>query len=482
MLNQVHFFGDRQMRSRKISELENYEEILAVIKTGNPQAVIATLYNSLTSNDELMATDEKGKTLLAIIKEAKLDFNQKQPLFRDIKGTLLESLIGNNIDNTYYPFDKLDLILRLGADPNHIIDEQKETALHRYVTQNNIQAKGLKLFIDFGGDFDKKNSEGKSPLDMAPKHVADFIRQYQMKKSNKTLIKAVGKWRQKTELARIKKKPLPPVSLPLKNAQAPVANPPDPALAKQWIAMHKTQEQGLAKQVVSSIQHIPHEHFLFGLKCAVNKFNRYLLSLPKDKREYILALHSDKSKSDHWVAKLAEKYLLFPPKLIIATIEINGFKCDDKTFNLQHIVLIDASYSGNDVKNQLNGYTKALAKNQALINLQLHYILPFISEPAALRLSQFDNVIIHTQEQIPGFNLKETLFAGKTATYFDHKVPVSGTSTIEAIGEGKLIGNKPGVLFVKQQTPPYKQKPTSASDNAKETPQIKEDTKSFTKK
>jgi hypothetical protein len=109
------------------------------------------------------------------------------------------------------------------------------------------------------------------------------------------------------------------------------------------------------------------------------KFNRYLLSLPKEKRKYIIAV-SLPDKSYRWVAKLAEKYLQIAPVEIIDFNSLyNEYKPED---SIRHIVIIDdASYSGNQSDAQLKAHRdKGLVQNNNLINLQFHCMIPFMTD------------------------------------------------------------------------------------------------------
>lgn len=174
--------------------------------------------------------------------------------------------------------------------------------------------------------------------------------------------------------------------------------------------------------------------------------------MPKEKRNYLLLLHYDKEKSNPWVSKLAEKYLAFPPAEISYTWDKR-----DSTLDFQHIVFFDdASYSGNHLISLLQDYSRFVEVCNQFSHLQFHLILPFATARSLARFKPY-NVMVHTNETIPAFNVADTCFKGQTATYFDHKIPCSGISTIECIEGGKLInGEESGISFVELIEPPYK--------------------------
>lgn len=274
-------------------------------------------------------------------------------------------------------------------------------------------------------------------------------------KKDNAAIKIQRRWRS-TKKIESKQVELSHDNLPLVPRKPLRSNPPDEKKMKLWVEKHKLEDRDTAEKVTHSIQHITFDHFLFGLKMAVKKFNRYLNSLPADKRNYVLLVDSPKDKSNPWVTKLAQQFLALPPALIMRSEELPIFYFNPPK-DIDHIVFFDdASYSGNLLyKTQDTFYNTILAKNSKCTNLQLHLIVPFTTERARERFRDFPT-LLYTQEVIPSFKIKGTFFKGETATYFDHKIPVY-LSTIECIENGKLItGEISGVSFIEPMTPPYK--------------------------
>ena len=61
--------------------------------------------------------------------------------------------------------DVIKLLLHEGADVNRQTDGCKETPLHRAARDNKTEA--VRLLLDNGADINLKNSENKTPLDVA---------------------------------------------------------------------------------------------------------------------------------------------------------------------------------------------------------------------------------------------------------------------------------------------------------------------------
>lgn len=72
-------------------------------------------------------------------------------------------------------------------------------------------------------------------------------------------------------------------NLPVSPKKPLLSNPPNAEKMKLWIEKHKDADRKTAEEVAHSIQHITFDHFLFGLKMAVRKFNLHLHSLPEEK-------------------------------------------------------------------------------------------------------------------------------------------------------------------------------------------------------
>jgi len=448
------------MKARKlITELYNHEEILSAIEKGDCQILLFHL-QSLEALDHV---DAKGKSLLAIIQESSIDINESIPV-EYANGVIIPQtpLQGLFLIRSQNPVEKLQLLLTLGANVNNVLNSKGNSLLHTYVQRENVHPTILKMFLSAGGDFLKKNAEGKTPIDLAPKGIAIYIKKLLagQDKKQQDAIKIQRQWRlhsaKKTEI-----KSHSPVELkhPLLNrtAEEPKENPPDEEKMQQWVDAHDEEHKETARKVAKAVRYISPKHFLFGLKMATKKFNKYLSSLPEADRNYVLVIDRREDKSGWWATKLAEKHLAFPPKNIITTEEIFSFTPSE---DCRHMVLIDdASYSGNFFVDFLTKFReKAVIENKSLINLQLHLVLPFVGEEAQERFKQF-SVMIHCQETIPNFNVPGTIFTAKTATYPAHKNPESTLSTIEAIDKGTSVdGKETGIQFVAHVEPPYKKK------------------------
>lgn len=446
------------MKTRKlITELYQYEKILAAIKDRDLQSLI----HYICSPEKLGYVDAKGKSLLQIIQDASFDINKSIPYEYNDDLTIHQTPLQYHMSAPGFSLEMLKVLQRLGANFNHIIDSKGNSVLHRYVKGNDIEAPVLQILFSAGGDFLMKNKENKTPIDLASREIAIYIKKMldTQPKEHITAIMLQRKWRLHSAKKKyLDEKPADTVTLshPLLNriAETPKENPPDEKKMQQWINAHDDKHKETAKKVVAAVQYIPHGHFLFGLKMATKKFNEYLLSLPKTNRNYILAVDYRDDKSSWWVTKLAEKYLIFPPKKIITTNEIRDFKPSDDTC---HMVLFDdLSYSGNFYTGFLSAWNNVSRSNKTLFNVQFHLVIPFVSEEAQARLKEF-NVVLHSQERVPNFNVPGTLFSAKTATYPAHKNPDTTCSTIKAIEEGISVdGKETGIAFAEKVIPPYK--------------------------
>ena len=290
-----------------------------------------------------------------------------------------------------------------------------------------------------GGDYFKKNNQGIAPIELAAEHVVTFINQLiaTRDEEKQSIIKMQRKQRlhlqKKLESKSIAKPSVKLIHQLLSDEiKTPAPNPPNKEKMQAWINKHDEKDQKIATQVMTAVQHISHEHFLFGLKMAIKKFNKYLLSLPEANRNYIILVDPRADKSDRWVTKLTENYLCIPPSEIITTDKMVTLEPNK---NYHHMVCFDdASYSGNFLHGFLNCIRdKIMPLNNQLMNLQLHFVIPFMTKRSWLRLQSFNDVIIHTQETIPSFNMPETKLRGHTATYFDHKIPEEDISAIGCI-------------------------------------------------
>lgn len=249
----------------------------------------------------------------------------------------------------------------------------------------------------------------------------------------------------------------------------PKSNPPQADKIEAWVKMHDWDRQLLARSVASVIHHVSFPHFQFGLKMAIKKFNRHLSSLPIAQQAYGIILDDRPGKSCCWVTKLAEKYLATPPIEILPQSSVATMTNISIAYHehastyvpptaMKHLVLIDdASYSGGLLSGFLKWYYQIFCvANPAQLNVQLHLIVPFMSTEAKARLTQLGNVLIHSQETLRSFQLKGTAFSGTTASYFDHKIPEGGSSTIQCIADGRLLDNRRGIRFIELCKPPYK--------------------------
>lgn len=421
-----------------------------------------TLLNQLLAlsklpNDFDLIDDNTGKTLRELIHESSINFSIKYPvkyLWGEINITPIQSVFAALQKGCVPNLPLLRLILLLGANVNQPIDENENTVLHQCILEDDHPL-AIKELIRAGGDIYKKNAQGKSPLDLADALTAKYLLECnnEFNATYNAAIKIQRQWRSTKKLVA-ESIELNHKSLPLSPKKPLRSNPPNAEKMNLWIEKHKDTDKPIAQEVAQSIQHITFDHFMFGLKMAVKKFNLYLHSLPENKRNYVLLVDSRKDKSGPWVTKLAQHFLAFPPGIIISIEELEKF---EPSIDLSHLAFFDdASYSGNLLyKTQDAFYTSILAKNTKCMNLKVHLIVPFTTVRARERFSAFPT-LLHTQEIIPSFKIKGTFFKGETATYFDHKIAVD-ISSIECIENGKLITGEPsGVCFVEPVIPPYK--------------------------
>jgi hypothetical protein len=451
-----------------ISELPAHKAILQAIENNDCNQLL----RHLGSLSDLQAIDSKGESLLTKIKKSSIDINQKALVQCDLGAFNLSPLTTLffmqliSSDTTIPPIERLRILLALGANVNEEVFSKGNTFLHEYLARPNAHPVILRELFFAKSDFFKKNDEGKTPLDVANKQTAIFINRLFTAQTSekKSAIKIQRQWRLHSQKKLLLSKPSVSLIHPLLNreAKAPAPNPPNIEKIQQWVNKHDDKDKETAQKVIRSVQYIPHAHFLFGLKMAIKKFNRYLLSLPEPNRNYVLMLDDREDKSCWWVTKLAERYLAIPPSKIVTFSEMSQFKPNENWCPI--VYLDDASYSGNFLHSLLRFYERELRRNpQLLMNTEFHLIIPFVTEKTSLRIKFYDDlhITLHTQEEMPKFNIPGTLFrsgfSAETATYFDHKIPDSEYSTIEYVTDGILVnGKESGVRFVEPVTPPYK--------------------------
>ncbi|WP_454782600.1 phosphoribosyltransferase-like protein [Legionella sp. WA2022007384] len=445
---------------KKLSEISIHKKILKAIEEGNVEELTFLLIGLDFENVLNYVTDENDKSLHMLIQESTIPerINKQCKIHFAKEVTPLQKMFLINEGQTHPPFRELSLLLKLGADVNQHIDQQGNTFLHEYVRRHVVHPIIVTRFYLGGGDFFKKNNLGEAPIDQMAVHEVRFLNRLIQTQDRRyhaaTLIQR--QWRLNQQ-----KKQIPPTMPPfehpllLKPVQEPVFNPLQIEQTEAWIEQHSEQDREVARKVIDSIQHISYHHFLFGLKNTIRKFNEFLLSLPEFDRNYVLVIDGRTDKSNLWVTKLAEKYLAIAPKEIVKMTDLVHFV---PGADLQHLVIIDdASYSGNFFFHFLMDYNnKIMVQNNQLMNLKFHLVIPFTTDESRL-IFQKHGALVHTQETLPIFSVKGTCFRGKTATFFDHKIP-SSISTIECIESGKLItGEESEVRFVTPFLSPYKQ-------------------------
>ncbi|MCE0724243.1 MULTISPECIES: hypothetical protein [Legionella] len=446
-----------EIKEKKIADLYGYKKILMAIEEGDIESLIYLLVGFNLEEIIDCCTDD-GKSLQMLIKESTIPIRINERYIDHFKSRLtpLQKIFKICEGQTHPPFQLLHVLLQLGANVNKEVDEEGNTFLHEYVSLHIIHPKiATQLFLA-GGDFFKKNHRGEMPFDRMAEHEVRFIHNL-IQMHDKEYHAASIIQRQWRSLSSKKQAPvtIPPFEHPLlkKPVKLPFFNPPQVERMEAWVEHHHVMDRVVAREVIDSIQHISHRHFMFALKQAIHKLNKYLYSLPESNRNYVLLLDDRLDKSNLWVTKLAKPYLAFAPKDFVTMSELTSF---NPGLDVLHLIAIDdASYTGNFfVHFFMDYYNKTLIQNNRLMNLKCHLVLPFTTNESRLRLKKYD-VIVHTQETLPIFSVKGTKFSGKTATFFDHKVPCS-QSTIECISKGTLITGESGPMFIESIVPPYK--------------------------
>ena len=425
-------------------------EVIEAIETNNCFRLLAIL-----GVDDCLDSihEESGKTVRKLIEESGMDFSGKNRIkyaWGELELTPLESvfIICNPEDKSDIPnLGLLDVILALGADVNREIDEERDTILHRCV-RDEVHPLALRRLLKGGGDLARVNRSGLTPLDLADELTKEYLLEIERNIIHSRTIKIQRMWRSKRYEHTIP-------SIDYSNIYVKSV-PPNKEGLREWISKHEPNQIETAKRVASSIQHISFPRFIFGLKMAIEKFNKYLSSLPPSEREFIVLVDSRVLKSGPWVTRLSIPYLKYEYHAVIDTEEINTYEPPPHIHHM--IILDDASYTGNLLyETQRKFYGPFLGLNRRYMNLQLHIVIPFTTQRARDRFKEFPS-IIHTRELIPKFDRSGTTFIGHTATYFDHKVP-SEPSTIGCIENGNLVdGRLSGIQFVERVIPPYKRK------------------------
>ena len=251
---------------------------------------------------------------------------------------------------------------------------------------------------------------------------------------------------------------------------------------EDWITAHRPELQGAARLIAENINYIDEYEFEKQLKETVDEFNADI----GDKKYFVLLLtNANRRKSAEWVYALAkEKGLKMPAQewysfyekdkpdytAIIAALKAAGIN--------DILILDDASFSGGQVRGQVNSLNSAAAQ---LPGLTVHVALPFITGSAKLHIMDADtknikvvfgkHAIMPTIDDIFAGRQEEALkYFGqkgkksadisdyvKTLTYFQHKVP-DEYSTFQRITQGTPISSRKGAVveFINPTTPaPY---------------------------
>ncbi|MBF0522532.1 MAG: hypothetical protein HQL24_05680 [Candidatus Omnitrophica bacterium] len=259
---------------------------------------------------------------------------------------------------------------------------------------------------------------------------------------------------------------------PTTTVQRPVVdNLIDVEKAKKWVAAQGTPEiRELAQFLLDHVTHVSQKEFEAALQETVDDFNKKMGDKPY---AFVILRPSWKGdRSEFWTYQLALEKGLKPAKYIIKTEEDLSIFVQRDLRNVNDIVFMDdAAYSGGQILAKRNRFlfnSKALNFN----NLNMHFVMPFMSSYAKNKLLSQPHVFIYKHHSIPTlseifssdvgkkqkrvFDSLGKRFAGLTLTYFQHKVP-DYFSAFQWLFEGVVVKekSKAQIKFIPETIPPY---------------------------
>lgn len=259
-------------------------------------------------------------------------------------------------------------------------------------------------------------------------------------------------------------------SFPLDPAPSqPYSIPINKEDAKAWIEAHTNSIKPLAAKFIANVRYISFERFCRQLRQSVKSFDNYLMQLPENERKYAIVIPSSKLvSSNKWVSSLALPFFENRPQDVILSDGLAEFQIAHP--EVKRFVLIDdAAYSGK----QLSALISRLGGDA---ETKLHAIVPFSTTKGARRVAYEAWISDHQKMfsieelcKLGVFNesdkciLEEATghydhgdLAGRTLTYFDHKVADELSTFNGQIEWGNLLEWGCPVRFVPEFHSPYK--------------------------
>lgn len=238
--------------------------------------------------------------------------------------------------------------------------------------------------------------------------------------------------------------------------------PLDPLQAKEWVQRHPPEFQATASEVAKAVHYISFDRFIKNLRRTVEDFNRYLLSLPKDNRGYVLLISSANGvgfakKSGAWVASIALPHLKVLPLAIVTDNGTDDHKL--KTIPCDKVLVIDdASYSGTQLGEMVGCFQLHMNAMGLKNKYQIHIAVAFMTKGAYEKLELVQEVYqitlkVHQHCLLPSLHHQlteraievleelrsiDTKQPSKTLTYFAHKVP-DHVSSLQAVADGTTL-------------------------------------------
>jgi len=479
----------------KLLNLDDGKELLDYIDQAQWGKIFSFFYSFFHDREQyLVAEDPNGKTILQRLinikegahKEIQLSFGTRvrtiPPFWRALEKVCLD---------TRPIREEVMFFLKLGIDVNRQYSHHKEgySALHIFLieyhfTKKPIDTITLKELIMAGGDIYLKDKKGTRPIDLVKDpRLKDFmescynknkrkisdeekaaiplqraIRVHAYRNANKKSCSHGFFPRRRIENIKsfFPKFTHPDLTLDIEPQTG--NNAIDPEVAKLWVADHEESQRPLAQKVIDNIYYVSYEHFAnSGLRVAVEQFNEYIMSLPEQQRDYTVYLFSERYKSNPWVTRHAFDFCAHIP---VEYIQSNEIYTKEVEPHVRHLVIFeDHSLSGNALMRLFEKWDEIINKNLSLLNLEIHVVVPFLTQKALEGLKQC-SVRVYYSQIIPAFDIVGTEYRNPaTLMYTQWKVPDTRLSTAPCLGKDSVrVDGKPSsVHLVPETNPVYKE-------------------------
>ncbi|MEI8366534.1 MAG: hypothetical protein WCF65_08990 [Parachlamydiaceae bacterium] len=259
------------------------------------------------------------------------------------------------------------------------------------------------------------------------------------------------------------------------------------AIYKEWVSLHEEKYIGPLKDLQHKITHVSYEAFKNNLKKTVDRFINNV-----GKKSYVAFV--EPNKSQQWVTTIAMAYGFKASAYV--RLGQDGANClssallntdeKDERFATDYVIIDDASYSGNQMANNISAAHHVLQEKFKDKNIIFHILLPYITNVAKNKMENLRNkpitIILYTSEIIQTVEeavskknriIKQVLWNNslpeeqnrkvKTTAlhWFDHKIPNS-MSFPDVLASGLVTQPKSQnhkgkyIQFIPSITPPYK--------------------------